>query len=144
MVVGQHDGGRSLQEVAVAVSVETALAQKNRALEVLELRARLDSELGGEHLVRAKIGGERIRLPAVLIKREHQLLPERLAQGVLCCQNLEFGHEFGVTTEGEVRLDPSLERAEVQLLKPKHFRLERCFEGKLHEWKASPERQCFP
>ena len=52
-------------------------------MQLLQARARVDPELLDEHAPPVLECLERLRLPARPVEREHQLLPEALAQRVL-------------------------------------------------------------
>ena len=46
---------------------------QDRLLKLLELRPRLEPELGDERLARVRVRIERLRLTAATVEREHQL-----------------------------------------------------------------------
>src|SRR5262249_56123177 len=91
---------------------------EDRALELLELGARLDPELVHERFARAPVDVERLRLTAGLVEREHQLAARPLAERVAVHELLELRDQTRVTAEGEVGVDAVLERGEMLLLQP--------------------------
>ena len=91
--------------------VERRILAEDRELELAQAWPRLDPELVDEPCPRGLEGGERLRLAARPVEREHQLAAQPLAQRVLRDERLELGDELGVPTEREVGLDPPLERS---------------------------------
>ena len=63
-------------------------------MQLLQTRARIDSELFDESSAPFLERVQRLGLPSGLVQREHQLLPEPLAKRVLADQNLELAHDF--------------------------------------------------
>ncbi len=91
---------------------------EDRGLELAELRAGVDAELLDERLARAAVGGERVRLPAGAVEREHQLRARPLAQGLRRDERLELRDELRMAPEREIGVDPLLERDRAELLEP--------------------------
>ena len=116
------------------------LAQ-DRGLELAELGAGVDAELLDERLARAAVGGERVRLPAGPVEREHQLGARPLAQGLRIDERLELRDELRVTAECEVGVDPLLERDGAELLEPRDLGLRERLVEEVRERRAAPERE---
>ncbi len=115
---------------------------QDRALELLQLGARLDPELVDEHRPRVAIRLERLRLTAGRVERPHQRRARPLAQRVLADEGFELGDELRVTSEREVGVDPQLERAHAELLEPDDLRLGPVRVRKLGERRSAPELEC--
>ena len=64
--------------------LEIRVVREHPALEVAQLRARLEPELLGESSTGLAVYVERLRLPPGAVEREHQLRAQALAEGVLC------------------------------------------------------------
>src|SRR4029078_490965 len=62
---------------------------------------------------------------------------------VFADQTLELAHELLVTPERELNVDPLLERAERELLRPGDLRLCERLIGDVRERRTSPQRQRF-
>src|SRR5204862_6847660 len=73
--------------------VEHRVVTQDRALELLELRARLEPELLDEDAATLAVARERLRLPARPVEREHQLPAQLLSQRLLCDERLELRDE---------------------------------------------------
>ena len=91
---------------------------EDRALELAQLRARLESELADERRPCIGICRERVGLAAGAVEGEHQPAAEPLAQRVAPRELLELPDQLGVAAEREVRVDAELERLDVRLLEP--------------------------
>ena len=92
-------------------SLELGILSEDRALETVELRSRLQTELAREQPAAVAVGLERLRLPAAAVEREHPLSPQALPQRVGCHERGEPPHDLGVAPETEQRLDLVLGRA---------------------------------
>ena len=93
------------------------LAQ-DRALELLQRRARLDPELLDEQPAALPVARERLGLAAAAVEREHQLAAQLLAQRLLVDERLSSATSALVLAELELGLDPRLERVEPELREP--------------------------
>ena len=109
------------------------LLPQDRAVQLLERRARLDPELVDERAPRVLVHLERLGLPARPVEREHQLAAEPLAQRMLRDERLELADELGVAPELELGVDPLLERRQPQLLEPRDLRLRERLEREVGE-----------
>ena len=113
-------------------------------LDPLQRRARLEAELVGESSAGVPVDLERLRLPAGAVQREHQLPAQPLAQWVPADELLELLDDRVMPAQGEVGLDPLLERREVQLLEPGDVVLGKRLVGELGERRAAPEGESNP
>ena len=91
--------------------VQRRVLLKDRPLQLLERRARIDPELVDEGLARVLVGVQRLCLPAGPVQRRHQIPPEPLAERVLGDQCLELSDQLVVAPEREVGVDPELDCA---------------------------------
>ena len=99
------------------VGVEPGVLAKDAALQLAQLRRRLDPQLLGQGPPCLLVGGERLRLAARAIEGEHLAAPQALPGGA-ARDRVQLGDQFGVAAEREVGLDPLLEGREAQLLQP--------------------------
>ena len=85
--------------------------------------AGLETELVAQDLPSAPIHLERVCVAAGAIERDHELAAELFAQGVFGDAFLQLGHELGMVTELELRLDPLFSRGEAELLQASDLEL---------------------
>ena len=104
-------------------------------------RGWVDSQLLDEYPPPVPVCLERLRLAPGPVEGEHQLAAQALTERVLQDQPLELPHEVQVPTEGEVHIDPALERSEAELLQPGDGRLGEGLIREVCERRAAPERQ---
>ena len=121
-------------------SSDVVLAE-DRGLELAELRAGIDAELLDEGLARGAVGGERVRLAARAVEREHELRARALAQRLGLDERLELGDELGVTAEREVGVDALLDDDGSQLLEARDLRLRERLVDEVGERRPAPERE---
>ena len=103
---------------AVRVEVQRRVLPKDRPLQLLERRARLDPELVDEGPARILVGVQGLRLPAGPVQRRHQVPPQALAERMLGDQCLELADQLVVAPECEVGVDPELDCCQPDLLEP--------------------------
>ena len=104
-----------------AARVQGRVLPEHLTLEPPERRGRLDPELLVECLLVRRARGQRIRVPARPIERQHVLDPEPLTQRMPADLRLQFGDDIAVAPAREVRLDAPLERRQAQLLEAGAF-----------------------
>ena len=114
---------------------------QDRLLELAQLDRRLDPELLHERPSRGLVGGERVRLPARPVQRQHQLAAQPLPVGVLAHQPLEIANHLRLPAERQLRLDPPLDRADVQLFQAGDLRLRERVVPKVAQRRPPPQRQ---
>ena len=119
--------------------LERGFLAKDRRVELLERRARVDAEPVDERTARALVRLERLRLASGAVEREHQLRPQALAQRMLGDERLELAHELRVPARLELGLDSLLERREPELSEPGDLGLRPGLEAELGERLAPPE-----
>ena len=122
-------------------TLNDGLLPKDRSLQLLKRRARVDPQLVDESPARFLVGVQGLCLPTRLVQRGHQTPPQALAERVLRDERLELSDELGVAPECKVGVDPELHRCQPDLLEPGDRRLGEAFVGELRERRASPERQ---
>src|SRR5436190_18667388 len=103
--------------------LQRGFLSQHRAVQLLELAARLDPQLVDEQLATRLIGVERLRLPPGAIEGEHVVASEPLAHRVLLLETLELADELAVAFGREMRLDTLLERRQPKLLEVRDVRL---------------------
>ena len=121
--------------------LQLGVLAKDRPLELLKRRARLDSELVDERPARVLIDGEGLGLPARPVQRGHQTHPQVLAERVLGDECLELCDQLVVAPEREVGIDSQLDRRQPDLLEPGDRGLREVLVGKVRERRAPPERE---
>ena len=85
-------------------------------VQALQLGAGLDADLLHQPGARVAVGGERLRLPAGAVEREHALGVQVLAQRVGRDERVELADHLDVAAGLEVGVDRHLGRAQPQLL----------------------------
>ena len=91
------------------------------ALELPELRSRLEPELGVEVRAPVAVAGERVRLPARPVQRRHELGPQTLAERMLDDEPLEIGDELLVPAEPQSGLETQLDALQPELVQPQRL-----------------------
>ena len=130
---------RSAAGSAAGGPLERRVLDEDRPLELLELDARLQSELVDEERASAAVDLESFRLPARPIQRKHQLRPEPLAVGVLLDERLELGDERRVAAECELGVDALLDRAEPHFFESLHLNARERLEFEVGKRAAVPQ-----
>jgi len=120
---------------------QSGVVAKDRALELLQLRARLDPQLADQGRARAAVGGQRVGHPAAAVQREHQQRPHVLAQRVLGGEVTQRDDGAPVPAEREVGLHPEDERLQAQLFQPHAFETGQIGVGQLGERAPAPQGQ---
>ena len=110
-------------------------------MQLLELAARLDSELVDEDPAPLLVRLERFGLATRAVEREHVLPAQPLPDGMLLDETLELAHKLGMARRVEVRLYPFLERREPKLLEVGDVRLRKSLKGEVGERRPAPERR---
>ena len=113
-------------------------------LETLELGAGLEAELLDERPASIGVHVECLRLAAGAVEGEHQLRAEALAQRMRAHELAQLRHELGVTSSGEVGLDPRLESLEPYVLQPWQCVEYEALAGEIGERLATPEVERRP
>src|SRR5262245_21623457 len=120
---------------------ERRIVSKDRALDFLEHRARLEPELVDEALPRSPVGVERLGLASRAVEGEHQVRHGPLAEGVLGDEGLELPDELGVAAKRELGLEPALQGEKTELFEAAHIRTKQGLVGDVRKCSASPERK---
>ena len=110
-------------------------------LQLGEEGARLETELVVQHLPAAPVHLERVRVAAGAVERDHELAAELFTQGVFGDAFLQLGHELGVVTELQLRLDPLFGRGEAELLQAGDLELGPFLVLELLERPSTPQRE---
>ena len=100
------------------LDIQRWVLPKDRPLQLLERRARVDSKLDDESPARILVGVQRLGLPTRPVQRSHQIHPQVLAERVFGYECLDLSDELVLATECEVGVDPELDRRESDLLEP--------------------------
>ena len=114
---------------------------EDRALQLLQSRARVEAEILGENLARVAVHLERLRLAVAAVEREDPLLEEPLAIRMLGGERFELGDDGVVAAAGELRVVAELERREPQLLEPLGLGGPPHLLRKIGERRPAPERE---
>ena len=127
-LVRDRDENRPLRDLADTggcrrFDVQRRVLPKDRPLQLLERRARVDPELVDEGPARILVGVQGLRLPTRPVQRRHQIPPQAFAERVLGDQCLELPDQLVVTPEREVSVDPELDCSQPDLLEPGDRRL---------------------
>ena len=116
---------------------------KDRLLELLQGRARLDAELVDEQPPRLAIDLERLGLATRAVERLHEHGPQPLAEWVLADEHLDLADELGVAAEREVGLEPPLERLQAELFEARNLGLRERLVGEVGKRRPAPEVESF-
>lgn len=113
---------------------------ENGRLQRAKLRPGIEPELVGQRLPGGLVHGERVGLAAGAVQRNHQLTTGALPQRVVGNERLQFGHQLGVASQREIRVegDPA------QLRQPDVRRGRDLDVAEISQHVAAPERQRLP
>ena len=113
-------------------------------IELAQLWSRLDAELAHEHPAGRAIESQRLRLPAIPVEGQHELLSQPLAMRVGEDQALQLAHDLRVATECEQCVDTALLRRHPQLVQASDLALGERDAGESRKGLAPPEREGAP
>jgi hypothetical protein len=119
----------------------TRVLREDRALQLAEAVARLDSQLLDQPAPRVLVRLQGVRLTVAAVEGEHQLRAQVLAVGMLRDQRLQLSDDLGVLTELELGVDQLLERGEPQLVQACDLGLGERLVGEVVERPTAPQRQ---
>ena len=123
-LVGHGVGGRGRGELRRGSRPRRADARilaKDRPLELLERRARIDAELVEKNLSTVPIDLECLSLTTRSVEREHQLAADTFSERVVLHQRLQLARELAVAAECEIGVDAVLDGGKPDLRKsPDH------------------------
>ncbi len=145
-LVRDGDENRPLRDLADTggcrrFEIQRRVLPKDRLLQLLERRARIDPELVDEGPARVLVGVQGLRLPARPVQRRHQIPPQPFAERVLGDQRLQLPDQLVMAPECEVGVDPELDCCQPDLLEPGDGRLGEALVGEVRERRAPPQRQ---
>ena len=81
-------------------------------MQLLQQRARIDAEAFDQLVTADPIQGQRIRLTAGAIEREHQLAAQPLAERMVADERFEIGNQPGVAADRELGFGALLDQRE--------------------------------
>ena len=110
-------------------------------LELAEVCPGLEAQLVRERRSCVPVDGERIRLTARAIEREHELTSDAFAVRMPADELLELSDELRMAAECEIGVDPVLGRREAELLETGDLVLRERLVGHVRERRPSPERE---
>jgi len=120
---------------------QRAIVVENRALELAELRRRLQAQLvlqaGSQPLERCK----RLGLSRGAVERDHQLRGELFSERFRARQLLELREHLEVSPELQVGLDPPADRLEANLCEARRVGTRRRVRRQIAERHSAPENQ---
>ena len=118
-----------------------AILSQDRALQLLQLRRRLEPELLVQSPARARVRLERVGLAPTAIQREHQQSDQPLTRRMLGGQLLELADDQRRLARGQPHVEALLERDEAQLLQPRDLPLRERLERRIGQRGPAPQRQ---
>ena len=133
--------GHGGEDLCARRKIERLVVAQDRLLQLLELRAGLDSELVDERQPRSPVGLERVRLTAGAVESQHQVRAQRLPVRMLLDERLERRHERGVVAERQLYEDHVLLHRQPQLLELVDRRARGSVKLELGETVTPPERK---
>jgi hypothetical protein len=93
---------------------------------------------------RLSVHVERLGLAPRSIESEHELSAQSLAQCVLPDERVQLGHKLVLASEGQIGIDPRLERPHASLLEAGDFVLREVVVLEVRERRSTPEPERFP
>src|SRR5262245_23163940 len=114
------------------------------ALQVPELRTRVEPNLLRQSAACPLEGGKRFGLAARAVEREHQLAEEPLSLRVVTDQRLELADELRPAPDREIGIDPVLERDQPPLLQSLRLSLRERLIEEVRECRPTPEGERGP
>ena len=120
--------------------LERRVLDQDRALQLLQGRARLDPELVDEQPARLLVHLQRLRLTAGAVESEHQLPAQALAQGMRGDERPHLSNELCTASGREVGLDSLLEAGQSELVEPRDLDVSERVVRELRERRTAPER----
>ena len=122
---------------------QVRIMAKDRLLELLQGRARLDAELLDEQPPRLAIDLERLDLATRAVERPHERRSQPFAERMLADERLDLADQLCEATEREVGFDPPLERRQAELFEAESLRLRERFVREVGERRSAPEVESF-
>jgi hypothetical protein len=133
--------GGLVAAVRGAEQLQHRVLGEDRLLQALQPQARLDAELVHQDAAGGPIGGQRVRLPARAVQREHELAVQVLAQRVGAHQRVQLADQLQVPAEDELRLDAHLQRGDTFLVDADQLRPGGPGGHDVGQHRAAPQRQ---
>ena len=142
-LVRDSDKNRPLPNICGSSRFESEprVLPKDRPLQLLERRARIDPELVDERPARVLVGVQRLRLPTRPVERRHQIPAQAFAERMLGDEGLELRDQLVVAPQCEVGIDAELHCCQPDLLEPGDRRLGEGLVREIPERRPSPQRQ---
>ena len=134
-------GSSCTRGAGAIVRVERGVLEQDRLLELLQRLARIEAELVAQRGARVLHDRERVGLAARAVERAHQQPAQALAQRVIADERFQLRHRLGVAADGEVGLEPVLERDQAQPLQPPDLVRREGLVAEVGERLAAPERE---
>ena len=117
---------------------------KDRRVQLLKRRRRLDAQLLHEHPTGFLVRLERLGLPSAPIQGEHELPAGSLPERIVAHEPFELPDELRSAAKFQLGLDPLLDRGQAELLEAGRFVLGEALVGEVAERCAAPELERFP
>ena len=87
---------------------EEGVVVEDAGFHLTQARARVDPELVDQAVTDLGVGPQRFGLASRSVERQHEQLPQALAERVVPAQRLQLAHQFVVMAELQVRFDSTL------------------------------------
>ena len=130
-----------LAVAGVASGSKRRILLENRALDITQSSARLDSELRNQRPARRLERLQRVGLAATAIQGHHLLRPKALVQRMPGDQRVELRDQLGVAPAREIRVDRTLQRGDPQLVQARCDGPGARLLGEIGESRSAPERE---
>ena len=142
--IGRDDHDRSpARRGRHRLQAQGRVLAKDRLLELVQGRARFDSELVDEELSRFAKDLERFDLTSRAVERPHEHRPQAFAERVLADEHLELSDELGVAAEREIGFESTLERAQAELFEARNLSLRERLLGEVGKRRPAPKVESF-
>ena len=98
--------------------VQRRILGQDPLVQLTDLHAGLQAHLVDEQRAQPGVGVEGVGLAVRAVEGQHQLVPEAFAEAVFGRERGELAHQLGVPAEGQLGVDPSLERVQALFFQP--------------------------
>src|SRR5262249_56222042 len=99
-------------------TAELGVLTQDRDLEGLQLRARSETQILGEHLPPCAVDRERVGLAAGAVEGDHELATDPFPQRMRADEGLELPDDLVVMPQRKLGVDATFKREEAQFLEP--------------------------
>ena len=144
MVLGQR-AGRHAEQCRLAAFLfggqQRRVVAKDRGLQISKCRTGVDAEFLGESLAHRRGDRERFGLPPRPVQRQHQLAMQPFAERMGENQSLEFGNHGMLLAQGEIGVNPVVQRNQSKFLQPRCLGTRKLGRAQVVEHRSPPQAE---